>query len=332
MNKINFWLRNYFAFSQIEIRAFVAMVIIMIGLLLLTFINKFTTITDSYTTQHGQKDQKIMETWIADIAAKQAAATERLNEKREYNQSQAVAQNTAATANLFVFDPNTASEKDFINLGLAAFIAKRIVNYRTKGGRFKQKADFKKMYGLPPEQYEQLAPYINLPETLDKQLFTKQESTAAYTKEANEALPTSTKNIYSPKKPVAFNLNQADTATLKSIKGIGNVLAERISKYRDNLGGFHSLDQLNEVYGIAPEVLEEVKKYATVLPEEVKKINVNTADEATLKKHQYIGYKMASLIVAYRKQHGNFLVAEDLLKIKLMEAEKLQKLKPYLAF
>ena len=48
-------------------------------------------------------------------------------------------------------------------------------------------------------------------------------------------------------------LNEADTLTLKKIPGIGSTFARRIVRYRELLGGYYTVEQLAEVYGIDEE-------------------------------------------------------------------------------
>jgi DNA uptake protein ComE-like DNA-binding protein len=112
------------------------------------------------------------------------------------------------------------------------------------------------------------------------------------------------------------------------IKGIGKVFASRIMKYRDILGGFHSVDQVGETYGIDPLVLPELKKYA-VLNTKVKKIRINDLENF---RHPYLKYNQVKVIVAYRKQHGNFKNAEDLKQIKILDEATISKIEPYLEF
>lgn len=61
-------------------------------------------------------------------------------------------------------------------------------------------------------------------------------------------------------------LNSADTTALKMVPGIGSVFAKRIIKYRDLLGGFYSVEQLGEVYGIDEERYEAMKSWFSVDP------------------------------------------------------------------
>lgn len=61
------------------------------------------------------------------------------------------------------------------------------------------------------------------------------------------------------------------------------------------------------------------------------KINLNTADEATLASLPGVGTKTASAIVTYRKENGEFKDIGDLVNVKGIGEKKLAKLKPYLS-
>ncbi len=216
---------------------------------------------------------------------------------------------------LFDFDPNIIHKEQFLALGLSEKLATRIINYRNKGGKFRIKADLKRIYGIDSVLYQALYPHINLPEEAAKPTF-----------ENND-----TGNRFKPKeKPQPFDLNEADTTQLQKIYGIGSKLAKRIVKYRDKLGGFVSIGQLHEVYGLDSVVVEKLVA-ASYLPDKpaVKTINLNSADEKTLAAHPYFGRRIASAIVAYRFQHGNFKSVDDLGKIPLIDKNNLGKVLPY---
>lgn len=216
---------------------------------------------------------------------------------------------------LFDFDPNIIHKEQFLALGLSEKLATRIINYRNKGGKFRIKADLKRIYGIDSVLYQTLYPYISLPDEAAKPTF-----------ENNDA-----GNRFKPKeKPQPFNLNEADTTQLQKIYGIGSKLALRIVKYRDKLGGFVSIGQLHEVYGLDSVVVEKLVA-ASYLPDKpaVKTINLNSADEKTLAAHPYFGRRIASAIVAYRFQHGNFKSVDDLGKIPLIDKNNLGKVLPY---
>lgn len=221
----------------------------------------------------------------------------------------------------FNFDPNTATEDQLTRLGFPKYLSKTILNYRSKGGKFKFKEDLLKIYSMKPDLYSDVENLVLLPSKLDKKVTDFEEQrvfaepkTTAFTK----------KSISITK----FDLNKADTSQLMQIKGIGRVFASRIIKYRDILGGFHSVDQVGETYGIDPMVLPELKKVA-ILGTQVKKIKINELENF---KHPYLKYNQVKVIVAYRKQHGNFKNASDLKEIKILDDVTILKIEPYLEF
>ena len=127
-----------------------------------------------------------------------------------------------------------------------------------------------------------------------------------------------------------MELNAATAADLDKLKGIGAVLSERIIKWRDQRGGFQSIDQLLEVYGIKPEVLEQNRKYLTIIPVEPKKINVNTCTAEELQHHCHLRWKVINAIIAYRNAHGSYEDLQDLQKCKLVTEEIFSKIAPLL--
>ncbi|GAB2647276.1 helix-hairpin-helix domain-containing protein [Emticicia sediminis] len=236
----------------------------------------------------------------------------------------------------FNFDPNTASVEQFESLGLPKFIAERIEKYRSKGGKFRKKEDFAKIYGILPDTYERLEPYITLPSADDESLRTPQaEATNVERAVAATAQDKTVENKIAspkinPKQPVRFDLNTGDTTDFMKIKGIGSGYAKRIIKFRDMLGGFVSAEQIKETYGLPPETIEELLKYGFV-KNGVKKLNVNQLSISEFR-HPYLKYYQAKAIIAYRDQHGAFKNSEDLKQIKVLDEATIMKLLPYLEF
>lgn len=209
----------------------------------------------------------------------------------------------------FNFDPNTVSEEGLETLGFTPFLAQRIINYREKGGRFATKRDLYKIYGIDSALVERLFPFIQLP----VQVVSRAEGPRP------------------PEVPIRFDLNEADSSQLKTISGIGPVLSQRIIKFRNSLGGFVKVDQLYEVWGLDSLVVERINQASFVDPDfQTRKININTASEADLSKHPYLGKKIARAIVTYRFQHGSFSDISDLDQIDQLDKGKLEKAKPYL--
>ncbi|MCC5946677.1 MAG: helix-hairpin-helix domain-containing protein [Bernardetiaceae bacterium] len=208
----------------------------------------------------------------------------------------------------FNFDPNTATEADWKQLGLPEFMAKRIVNYTEKGGEFRKKEDLKNIYGFKDEDYVRLEPYIRISE---KETVAPKET---------------------PKKDF-FDLNTADATTLQQIRGIGAVLSKRIIEYRENLGGFNSFEQLTDIYGLDAEVIDKIKAQTHLEKPILRKIKINQVDETKLKAHPYFkNYKQRQALFAYRNNHGKIRSATDFQNVGVWTKEELKKILPYLAY
>jgi competence protein ComEA len=220
---------------------------------------------------------------------------------------------------LFFFDPNTASLNDFIQLGLRPKVAQTIVNYRNKGGKFYKKEDFAKIYTLSQEDYQRLAPYINIKSYIPKPDYVK-ENTAGK----------SYNNNYPSKSNAPVAVNSCTQEQLMQLKGIGTGYANRIIKYRDILGGYVDIAQLKEVYGMTDSLYEAIKPYILIDKTHIKTIAINNATEEELYKHPYIR-KMAKGIVAYRKDIGGFKHIEDFKQVPLINEEIYRKIVPYLS-
>ncbi|RFS14007.1 ComEA family DNA-binding protein [Emticicia sp. C21] len=253
------------------------------------------------------------------------------NQTKEYNTNRQFksdyTDNKTKTYKHFNFDPNTATVAQLEELGLPKFIAERIEKYRNKGGKFRKKEDLAKIYGLYPETYERLEPYITLPSAEEASTNTPQAEIIAQPVVAEKPV------TVAPKKAEAlakFDLNTTDTTQLKLIRGIGSGYAKRIVKFRDILGGFAIADQVRETYGLPTETADELLKYGYVNGN-IKKLKVNQLSLADLR-HPYLRFAQARAIIAYREQHGSFKSIEDLKRIKLLDDATIQKIEPYLEF
>lgn len=218
------------------------------------------------------------------------------------------------------FNPNTATDTLLLNLGFKAWQVKAINKYKLKGGEYRLKKDVKSIYGVTDSMYKALEPYILLPDTYIYEKRTLQK----------ENYKVKNKSYNKEKKKLIVELNTAKQEDLKKIKGIGEVFSSRIIKYRNLLGGYYSVNQLSEVYGMSEQTLSMIKENITVNTKNVEQISVNLSSVNQLKKHPYITWNIANAIVNYRKQHGNFTKLEDLQKIHLINEKEFSRIKPYL--
>ncbi len=235
----------------------------------------------------------------------------------------------------FPFDPNTVSIAGWQQLGLPRWMAERIDKYRSKGGQFRKKEDLLKIYDFPPDAYETLEPYIQLPNSAP-QLANGSPSpnrSGSPVTASGPPQPTSTPARERYVKPAIqpFDINTADTTQLIALKGIGSKLASRIVQYRDGLGGFLSQDQFTEVYGLDSINLAELTLYAKV-QSPVRKTPINTASAGDLDRLPYLSRRQAEVIVNYRNQHGAYASPESLKAVKVLNAQTIGQITPYLSF
>lgn len=134
------------------------------------------------------------------------------------------------------------------------------------------------------------------------------------------------------RQPLLVELNTADTLTLQLLYGIGPVLASRIVTYRDRLGGFTSVEQLAEVYGIQPELVQRLRPNLTVDTTQVHRIPINQASLKQLLRHPYIEYYQARDIIALRNKGILIHSDTDLLAIPSISDSALVRLLPYIQF
>ena len=211
----------------------------------------------------------------------------------------------------FPFDPNTIDEAGWHKLGLRDKTIHTILNYRNKGGQFREADDIKKIWGLRPEEANRILPYVQI-----KADFKKKEY-AHYQAIVN--------------KPKIVDINTATVEELRIIPGMGNGMVYRMLKYKKRLGGFLSIDQVKETYGMNDSSLALMLPFFKLNSEILTKININTATDYDLSSHPYISKDVAKAIVLYRIQHGNYKKVEDIKLIVFIKETLYQKIAPYLS-
>lgn len=83
-------------------------------------------------------------------------------EQKWDNRLKPSSQKQPTTVSLARFNPNIADSVIFCRLGLPGWMARNILRYRSKGGKFHKAEDFRKIYGMTEKQYQTLLPYIHI--------------------------------------------------------------------------------------------------------------------------------------------------------------------------
>lgn len=295
------WLKDLLGFSNSEVNGTLVLVILVIITAILPRLY-FQTATEFV----GPTASEIAELnrWRDKI---QAQLLTQEKEKQQIEEAKQI------TKHRFTFDPNDVSRQELVQLGLSSRVVKGVINYRKAGGSFRSKQDFRKIYGLDSLTYFELEPYL----VFHKRSVKTKVKTSVKEKEAGAPIH-------------IMDLNTATAEDLKEIRGIGEKLSARIVKYRTGLGGFLSLSQLEEVYGLKAEVIQRItERFQIKSP--IQTISINTDSASHLFKHPYVDFKLGKTIVNYRKVHGDFSSVDQLLALKNLSDSTFLKIRPYLS-
>lgn len=209
---------------------------------------------------------------------------------------------------LFYFDPNTLAVADWLRLGIPEKTVRTIANYRNKGGQFRQPEDLRKIWGLRKTDADRLVPYIRI-------------QPKKYNNSAGRfPLPVREKRA-GDKTLSVIEVNTATAEEWESLPGIGKVLANRLIRYREKLGGFSSLEQVKKTYGISDSVFAQIQPLLRLQPTNVSGngwLNLNSATVSQLTTVAGIPEAIAKAIVVYRKEYGPFQQVTDLKKLVLI--------------
>lgn len=227
----------------------------------------------------------------------------------------------------FVFDPNTIDENGWKQLGLRDKTIQTIINYRNKGGRFYKPIDLKKIYGLTSNEADRLMPFVKINSV--------QKQTQSLVENDNT---NKNKSSFVKTKSQAIDVNSATVEQWKTLPAIGDVLSNRIVKYRDKIGGFAFLEQVKKVYGLSDSTYQIILPYlrlssvktSTANSSSPQKLNINIATADELKANPSIPADVAEAIVIYRRQHGKYSRVDDIKKIVFIKDDLYQIIAPLL--
>lgn len=138
-------------------------------------------------------------------------------------------------------------------------------------------------------------------------------------------------NRSNPQRPL-LEINTCDSASLEALPGIGPVLSARIIKFRKLLGGFVSVNQLREVYGLSEEVFNIISSRVYADSTAVRKIIINSAEYKELIRLPYFEKYEVTAILKYRELKGSIKTMDEMIDNKLIAREKTEKIRPYLEF
>jgi DNA uptake protein ComE-like DNA-binding protein len=217
------------------------------------------------------------------------------------------------------FDPNSASFTELTMLGMNEKQASTIIRYREKGGHFRIARDLNRIYGMDSLLVLKLAPFVKI----DKQQ-----------KDNRKVIRPDTLKKHYPTKNLLkkTDLNRCDSSELEKLPWIGPVLSVRIIKYRDLLGGYWSVEQLAEVYGLTDSTLGQITPRLEVDSSYLRKICINKATYNDLIRHPYLERYEVQSILKFRAMNGKIDSITQLVENRILSPAKAAKLKPYFSF
>lgn len=231
----------------------------------------------------------------------------------------------------FVFDPNTADTTALLRLGFPRWMVRSILRYRARGGRYQVREDVKAIYGMTPELYERIEKFISIDQRYKPydRAEVEAERRAARTKATDSvAVPVADAVPAKLTGSMRLDLNEADSAALCRIPGIGPYRARQIVGLRNRLGGFVGVEQLRDVEGLPDSCL----RWLGVSPCEVRKLDINRASLLAMKRHPYIGGRRAVDIDRLRRQNGRISSLWQLSLLPSFSPADLERLQPYITF
>ncbi|HAB27667.1 MAG TPA: competence protein ComEA [Xanthomarina gelatinilytica] len=219
---------------------------------------------------------------------------------------------------VYPFNPNYITDYKGYTLGMSNEEIDRLLQFRAQDKWVNSAKEFQQVTKVSDSLLATMSPYFKFPEWV-----------------TNPKIKKDYINSNATHQPKNFDqkqdLNTATATQLQRINGIGEGYSKRIIKYREKYGGFIADVQLQEVYGLPPEVIERLLEQFTVkTPKQVEKIDLNQATIEQLVTVQYIDYEVAHHIIEQRTLREGYKSLDELLKVKSFPTNKFEIIKLYL--
>lgn len=223
---------------------------------------------------------------------------------------------------VYSFNPNFITDYKGYKLGMSVEEIDRLLAFRKENKYVGSAKEFQDVTKISDSLLNVIAPLFKFPDWIENKTIFKTERKEFVKKE-----------FAKKEKIIVLDINQATQEDLIKIYGIGEALSSRILKQKEILGCFVSMEQMNDVWGLSPEVVIELNShFKVIIPPNFKKIAINEASLKELSQFSYFRYALAKQIVTYRSMNGNINNIEDLSKIKGFPVDKAKIISLYLEF
>lgn len=305
-------LKEYLSFTSKERNGLIVVIALMF--IVLIFLN-----IDFHPESNNDTDMAI---FAEELSALSEASKNKARKKPNNFTNRTVSDKVKEESEPYIFhdfDPNQVEEEEWKKMGLQSWQIKGINKYREKAGDIKTPEQFSELHVISDEFFNKVEQYLVF-EVKNAEKLTAREEEGNNDKLKEEVEPM-----------LSVELNIASATRLTKVKGIGPAFSKRIVKYRNMLGGFISMEQLLEVYGLEDSLYGAIKPFLTLNTKGITRIDINSVMIDELRKHPYIKWNIANGIVNYRDQHGAFKTVSDIKKTDLVSEELYVKISPYLS-
>ncbi|MBR4994587.1 MAG: helix-hairpin-helix domain-containing protein [Alistipes sp.] len=251
---------------------------------------------------------------IADSLAPKPKESSDYENKREYRATSRANNKPAAKQEIAMqpFMIDTASVEYLSQIGFTAKQAAALIKYRDAIGGISSVEELSACYVVSEQMAERLASYV---------IFSEKKS-------KTEAV--------SPSQPIAekrkIEINSADSVALVAVDGIGPKSAADILRYRELLGGYHSIEQLSEVKTVTEQNYNKFFKEFCCDSCKISKIDINFASPKDLERHPYVSARVLRRIVKQRQLKGGWSKIEEMIEQDILSKDEAERLAPYLRF
>ena len=287
---------EYFNFTREQRKGIFALVAIIVVLEVLYFFVDFSVLTKEYPEKRK---------WLSLQSQIDSLKRDRKTESPK----------------IYLFNPNFITDYKGYKLGMSVKEIDRLFAFRKENKYVNSSKEFQAVTQISDSLLNAIAPFFKFPDWISNKKQFK-----VYEKHLN-------KDFDKKEKIVVIDINQATQENLIKIYGIGEAISLRILKLKESLGGFVSMDQMNDVWGLSPEVIANLNSHFKVIAQpKIKKIDINNASLKELSQFSYFRYPLAKEIVTYRSMNGDIKSIEDLTKIKGFSVDKAKIIALYLDF
>ena len=190
---------------------------------------------------------------------------------------------------------------DYLRLiGFSTRQAEALIEYRKRGGGIFSMNELRDCYAVSEEMADSLANYIIL-------------------------------SVRDPYKGL-IEINSADSATLRKVRGIGEKTVVAVMEYRKLLGGFVREEQISELKCVTADNFLKISEQIYCDSCKISKIDINFAPASEISAHPYMSRRAAKLILETRESKGGWNSIEEMQKDNIFSEEQARAIAPYLLF